>query len=160
MTFLRFTGLQLAARAAAAGGFAVALARLLHLEYPLYALIGAVIVTDLSPRTTRQHSARRLAGTVLGAAVGASLSTVLPPGPVAIGIGILAAMVFSQLLRLQAAAKVTGYVCGIAMLDHGADPWGYAGYRVIETALGILVALAVSLVPKLIRVEPHDTPDA
>jgi len=26
--------------------------------------------------------------------------------------------------------------------------------------LGILVALAVSLVPKLIRVEPHDTPDA
>jgi uncharacterized membrane protein YgaE (UPF0421/DUF939 family) len=48
-------------------GLAVAIAELLRLQYPLYALIGAVIVSDLSPSQTRQLGLRRLAGSALGA---------------------------------------------------------------------------------------------
>ena len=44
---------QLAFRTAIAAGLAVAIAQLFRLEYPLYALIAAVIVTDLSPSQTR-----------------------------------------------------------------------------------------------------------
>lgn len=153
------SALQLSLRAAASAGLAVAIAQLLRLQYPVYALIGAVIVTDLSPRETRRLGLRRLAATLLGAAVGAALSYLVSPGSWAIGFGILAAMLLSQLFHLQAAAKVAGYICGIVLLDFGDHPWSYALYRLMETVLGIVAALLVSLVPKLIRVETVEQRD-
>ena len=141
--------LGLSIRAALAAGLAVAIAQLLQLQYPLYAMISAIIVTDLSPSQTRQLGFQRLAGTVLGATVGAALTHILPSGPWAIGLSILAAMFLSHLLHLQGAAKVTGYVCAIVVLDHAGQPWSYALYRLIDTVLGIGVAVLVSFVPKL-----------
>jgi uncharacterized membrane protein YgaE (UPF0421/DUF939 family) len=144
---------QLSVRAALAAGLALAIAQGLHLQHPIYALIAAVIVTDLSPSQTRQLGLRRLVGTVLGAGVGAVLSQLSSPTPWAIGFGILAAMLLSRIFHLESAAKIAGYVCGIVMLDHGDHPWSYALYRLIETVLGIGTALLVSLVPKLIQTE-------
>lgn len=114
--FALIPGLQLSIRAAVSAALAVTVAHILNFQYPLYALIGAVIVTDLSPTQTRQLGLQRLAGTVLGATVGATLSYLLPPGPVTIGLSILVAMVLSHVLHLGNAAKVTGYVCGIVVL--------------------------------------------
>ena len=96
---------QLSIRAALSAGLAVAIAELLQLQYPLYALIGAVIVSDLSPSQTRQLGLRRLAGSALGATVGAAISYFLPSVPWAIGLSVLVAMFLSHLLYLQGAAK-------------------------------------------------------
>ena len=156
MTFSNLIpGLQLSVRAALGAGLSVALAQLLRLHYPLYALIAAVIVTDLSPSLTRKLGLWRLVGTVLGATLGAVLSPLLPPAPWAFGLGILAAMFLSHLLRLHGAAKLTGYLCGIVLIEQGDHPWFYALHRLIETVLGIGVAMLVSFVPKLI---PTDKP--
>jgi uncharacterized membrane protein YgaE (UPF0421/DUF939 family) len=75
-------------------------------------------------------------------------------------ISILAAMMLSHLLPLKGAAVLTGYVCGIVVLDHSARPWTYALLRLIETALGIGVALLVSYAPKLIPVDATSKPDS
>jgi uncharacterized membrane protein YgaE (UPF0421/DUF939 family) len=146
-------GVQLCVRAASATGLAVASAQLLSLQYPIYAVIAAVLVMDLSPSRTVQLALQRLAGTVVGAAVGAALSYVLPAGPLAVGFSVLAAMLLSYMARLQAAAKLAGYVCGIVVLAHGAHPWSYALSRLTETFLGIGIAVLVSVVPKLMRTE-------
>jgi len=65
-------------------------------------------------------------------------------------------MFASHILYLQAAAKVAGYVCGIVLLDHGDSPWSYALFRMIETALGIVAAMGVSVVPKLLKSKNPD----
>ena len=148
--------LQLSVRAAVSAGLALGTAQFLELQYPIYALLAAVIVIDLSPSKTRQLAVQRLIGTLLGATVGAALSYVLPAGPLAIMISILVAMLLTYVARVPAAAKLAGYVCGIVVLAHGAHPWSYALYRVVETFLGLAMAVLVSLVPKLMRVETAD----
>jgi uncharacterized membrane protein YgaE (UPF0421/DUF939 family) len=152
------TALQLSLRAAVAAGSSIAIARYLELQYPVYALIAAVIVLDLSPSKTLQFALQRLAGTLLGATVGVVLSYALPAGPLAIAVSILVAMLLSYVVHLEAAARLAGYVCGIVILGNFAHPWSYALYRVIETFLGIAMAVLVSLVPKLMRVKiPAET---
>jgi len=143
--------LQLAARAASSGALAIALAQLLRLPYPIYALVAAVVTTDLDPARTRELALQRIAGTVLGAAVGVVLSVSVGTNPLTIGIGIFAAMCLCYPLRLHGAEKLTGYVCGIVMLDHAGAPLLYATHRLLETLLGVAVAILVSFVPKLLR---------
>jgi hypothetical protein len=117
-------GLQVSVRAGFAAGLSVAVAQLLRLEFPIYAMIAAVIVTHLSPERTRQLALPRLVGTVVGSTLGAALSPVVVPRPAAIVLTVVAAMFACHLLRLPDAAKVAGYVCGIVLLDY---PWGAVG---------------------------------
>lgn len=143
--------LQLAARAAFSAVAALAIAQSLDLEYPIYALIAAIVVIDLSPARTREYSLQRIAGTVLGAAFGIALSLGFDVDAGTIGIGILASMWLCHPLRLQGAEKVTGYTCAIVMFDHAGAPLAYAGHRLTETLLGVGIAILASLVPRLLR---------
>lgn len=112
-------------------------------------MIAAVIVTDLAPDETRKLGGRRLAGTAIGSVLGALLSALLPGGTLTIAFGIFLSMFLTHLLRAPQAARVSGYLCAIVLLEHSADPWVYAFWRFLETVLGILIAVLVSLMPKL-----------
>jgi uncharacterized membrane protein YgaE (UPF0421/DUF939 family) len=145
--------LQLSLRAALAAALSYAIARACELEFPLYAMIAAVIVTDLQPSETQKLGLRRLGGTIIGSLLGAVLSILLPHGVLTIGLGIFLSMFLTHLLRAPQAARVAGYLCAIVLLEHAADPWIYSFWRFIETVLGIIVAMLLSLVPRLIRIE-------
>ena len=151
------SALQVSIRAGTGAALSVVVAYLLGLEFPLYALIAAIIVTDLSALRTRQLGLQRLIGTIIGAALGATVSTganhLAHVGPLIIGVGVFAAMLLSHMLGLKEAAKLAGYVCGIVLLDHNTQPWSYALYRLVETVIGIGAAVAVSVIPKLLKVD-------
>jgi uncharacterized membrane protein YgaE (UPF0421/DUF939 family) len=108
------SGIQLALTAAAAADLSIAIARFLKLEYPIYAFLAAVIVTDLTPSLSRQLGLRRLMATMVGATCGAALSPVFPPGPWAVALGIFLAMLVSQPLKAGYGAGVAGCICGIS----------------------------------------------
>ena len=156
----RITALQLSLRAATAAGLSVGIAQWLKLPFPIYALIASVLVIDLSPAKTLQMALQRMAGTLIGAMVGAVLSYLLPPGAVEIGVSVALAMLFSYVVNARGGAKLAGYVAGIAVMSYGANPWSYAVYRAIETFLGIAMAVLVSVIPKLLRVDEGDRTDA
>lgn len=145
-----WAGIQLAVRAGVAASGAMAVAQWLRLEHPIYAFIAAVIVTDLQPSESRRLGARRIAATVVGSGSGAMMSLLLPSGPIAVGVGIVVAMAACLPVGLREGAKVAGYICGIVLSDHGANPWRYALFRLAETIIGVLAAWAVSFVPKLL----------
>jgi uncharacterized membrane protein YccC len=145
--------LQLSFRGAAAAAISFAIALALKLEFPIYAMIASVIVIDLNPAETRKLALRRVAGTIVGSVLGGVLAAALPHGVLTLGLGIFLAMFASHMLRMPEAARIAGYLCAIVLLEHTANPWHYAMWRFIETLLGIIVAVLVSLVPKMIR---HD----
>ncbi len=151
------TALQVSTRAGVAAGFAVVVSRWVDLEFPIYALIAAIIVTDLSPTSTRELGLQRLVGTVLGAAVGAVVSVATTPAthsaPLTIASGVLVAMVLTYAIRMPAAAKLAGYTCGIVLLNFNDHPWSYATYRFVETLIGITTAVIMSFIPALIAVD-------
>lgn len=150
------TGIQLALRASLAAGLSLAIAQFLQLQYPIYALIAAIIVTDLSPSESILLGRRRLVATIIGAACGATLSMILPATSWAIGPSILVAMFSCYLIGTPEVVRVAGYTSAIVAFSYGVDPWHYAFYRLIETGLGVCVAWAISYVPKLIRTETKD----
>ena len=147
------SGLQLAMRAGLAAGLSIAIAQFFKLEYPIYAFIAAVIVTDLSPAQSRRLGFNRIVATVVGALLGAALSAAVPPGPATVGVSIVLAMLACHLIRAPESAKVAGFICGLVVFDHASEPFHYAFFRLIETVLGVAVAWAISYVPKLIRAE-------
>ena len=143
---------QLSVRASVAAALAFWIAELLGADYAIYALIGAVIVTDLNPATSRRLAIQRMGGTIIGAVVGALLLNALPNGPIALGLAIFISMLTAHALRFESsAARVAGYVAAIVMFDHHDDPWRYAFERAWETVVGIGSALLVGLVPLWMR---------
>jgi uncharacterized membrane protein YgaE (UPF0421/DUF939 family) len=150
------TGIQLALRASVAAGLSLVIAQFLQLQFPIYALIAAIIVTDLSPSESTRLGLARLVANVIGAICGAIVSMLLPQTSWAFGLSILIAMLSCHLLRTPEVAKVAGYTSAIVVLSYGSEPWLHAFYRVIETGLGICVAWSISYLPKLIQSEEKD----
>jgi len=142
-------GFQLSSRAAVAAVLAFLIAQWLRMPFPIYAMLAAVIVTDLSAAETRKLALPRLVGTSIGAVVGALVS-LAASGPGAMGFGIGVAMLVCHLVRFPEAARVAGYVPAIVLLQYTDHAWGYAFYRFVETVLGIVVAYLLSLLPKLL----------
>lgn len=147
------SALQAVIRAALAAALSLLLARLCQFEQPVYALITAVIATDLSPSRTGRLGMQRLIAAVLGAVCGAAAGAVLQSTAWAIGVGIFVTSAVCHLLCISDGAIVAAYTCAIVMLTHAPDPWSGAFFRSIETLLGIGVAWLLSCVPRLIHLD-------
>ena len=62
-----------------------------------------------------------------------------------VGVAIATLIFVCYVVGYTEAAKLAGYVAGLVVLDHSAEAWNYARDRFVETSLGIVLAIVVSL---------------
>lgn len=142
--------LRLAARVVVAGVATFALARVLGLAQGYWAVFTTVIVMQASIGGSLKASLDRLVGTVGGAIYGGALVAVIPHGTAA-GLAALLALVLGPLALLAAVdvrfrvAPVTAVILLLAPAGTEVTPLALVVDRILEIALGGVVAVAVSL---------------
>jgi len=141
----------LALRVTLAALLALGLAQSLHLRLPLWAVLTAIIVTQLSVGGSLKAAGDYLVGTVGGAIYGGAITILVPHHSELALLGVLALAVAP--LALIAAVKpslnvatVTAIIVLLVPTMTAVEPLDSAIDRVLEVAVGAVVGLAVSFV--------------
>lgn len=150
-------GIQLALRGSAAAALSLAIGRLLNFDEPIFALIAAVMVTDRKSSESRKLAVRRILSTAIGGLSGVALSYVFRQSSLEIAIAVFFAMMASTAVTQLSDPKFAAYLCALILVNHSDKPMQYAYTLLAETAIGITVGWAVSMVPKLANLD--DAPD-
>jgi uncharacterized membrane protein YccC len=143
--------LALAVRTTIAAMVALALAQLLHMPLPLWAVITAVIVTQMSVGKSLKASFDYLVGTLGGAIYGGAVAVLIPHNSeialLAVLALVIAPLAFIATINPRfAAAPVTGIiVLLLPQLTHG-SAFSSAIDRVLEVALGGVTGAIVSVI--------------
>jgi uncharacterized membrane protein YccC len=142
--------LALAARVTIAALAALVLAQLLQLTLPLWSVLTAVIVTQVSVGRSLKATLDYLIGTLGGAIYGGALGIMIPHASEVALLGVVAvavaplAVIAARRPNLSVAPVTAIIVLLVPTFTH-ASPFGSAVDRVLEVAVGGGTGLAVSL---------------
>ncbi|MGA3325859.1 MAG: FUSC family protein [Terriglobia bacterium] len=126
----------------------VLIARLCKLTESYWAAITTMIVMQSTLGAALTISKRRLAGSALGATMGALLATYAGKSVLGFGAGIFLRGVICAVLHMERSAyRYAGITLAIVMLVARSQPaWIIAIHRFIEISLGIVVGLLLTAV--------------
>jgi uncharacterized membrane protein YgaE (UPF0421/DUF939 family) len=135
-----------AVKTAIAGAISLAVTNLFHLPEGYWAAISALIVMQSNVGATLNASRTRLAGTAIGAVVGGIFVAIFGMNMLGFALAVAIAFFVCDLLRQSDSQRLATVTVAIIMLvAHTSSAWVVALHRFTEVALGILVALLVSL---------------
>ncbi len=133
------------ARTALAAVASFLISRLLRMPEAYWATISTIIVLQSTLGAALTISRQRFAGTVLGAATGALLSTYFRSHLAIFGVGVFLLGLVCAILRLRSAYRFAGVTLAIVMLVARDGPaWIAAERRFVEVSIGIAVGLVAS----------------
>ena len=149
----RRTGLiKQAVKTAAAATISLYASRFLKLPEGYWAAISAIIVLQSNLEATFRTSVNRLAGTAIGAVVGALFAETVGVRLWMFGMAVMTAILVCVLLDQWESYRFAGVTVAIVMLTpHHASPWVVALHRFAELSLGIVVALAAEAIAAKVR---------
>lgn len=145
------------AKTTLAAVLALLMARLLGLPEAYWAAISALIVVQADFQKSLATSWQRLAGTALGATIGAIIASNLNRDLAVYGFGVLAVGASSSILRLERPGNRFAAVAFtiVVLIARPEPPWRIAFHRFLEVSAGIIAGLALSaLWPEAGRVQP------
>jgi uncharacterized membrane protein YgaE (UPF0421/DUF939 family) len=117
----------------------------LKMEYPFYAAIASIISMQSSVKNSYKAGRNRMLGTIVGAFIGYLCALISLGNPFLTGIGIICVIYLCNLLNWKESASIAGVVfCAIMLNLKGGSPAIYSINRIIDTFIGILVAIAVN----------------
>jgi uncharacterized membrane protein YccC len=135
-------------RTAIAAVAALLIGRLFKLPESYWAAITTMIVMQSTLGAALTISQQRLAGTALGAAMGALFARYAGQNLAAFGVGIFLSGVICAVLHMgRSAYRYAGITLAIVMLVARTQPaWVIAIHRFIEISIGIVVGLLLTAV--------------
>jgi uncharacterized membrane protein YccC len=135
------------ARTAIAAVASALVARLFRLPEAYWAPITTLVITQSSLGAAFAISWRRIVGTALGALVGALVASHFTPHIVVFGAGVFLLGLLCAATRLDRSAyRFGGVTLAIVLLVPRAGPaWQIAFHRCAEVLIGIVVALALTV---------------
>lgn len=118
----------------------------LHLQYPFYAVIATIIAMENSVTNSYTVGKNRVMGTIVGAICGLAFALIDPYSAFFSAIGIVVVIYICNLLQWNKSISIASIVFLAIMLNlqPGESPWFYGMNRVIDTLIGIGVAVAVN----------------
>lgn len=129
-------------------GIAVALciwiAQLLKFEYPFYSAIAAVIAMQATIEGSLKTGLHRMKGTIVGAVTGYVFSLVVVHSPWWTGLGLIVTMTILKFMKWHEAMSIASVVFIAISVNLTGKPLDYAVNRIIDTALGIIIAYLVN----------------
>lgn len=134
-------------KVALAATIATFVAQALGLPVPWFATISAVVAVEATLRVSMRTARNAVLGAVVGAAIGLGLATIAKDQVWAVGIVVLASFVVFGLARMDQVARQSALVASVIVLVPTSTDLTtpeFAGVRLLETLIGIVVALAVN----------------
>lgn len=113
-----------------------------------WAPISTIIVMQSTVGASWDTSKQRIIGTVIGVLFSGIFDGYIPTNPLTFGLGILVLGLICAVAKLTMSAyRFAGVTFAIIMLmHHGEIAWRIGLHRFLEVALGIAVALVVSII--------------
>lgn len=131
-------------------GLAAALGYLLtqggYNDYAIYSAFTAALIVGASVAEDLAASGNRVKGTLVGMIAGMAVSALFGPSPLSVGLSVtLTAFIALALGWGVPVARVGVTLCIITLAVHSTNALEYDFLRLVNTLIGIVVGLAVSL---------------
>lgn len=113
---------------------------------PFYACIAAVITMQNSMDNTIKVGFNRMIGTLIGATIGCFLTSIFAHNIIVTSLGIIIVIFLTNLFKRSGSSSIACIVYLAIMVNiKDTAPLQYTIFRVLETFLGIIVAVCVNL---------------
>lgn len=123
----------------------VVISRILNLDYAFYAVIAAIIAMESTISRSFITGKNRMLGTIVGAIVGLCFALIKPGSALLCAIGIIIIIFLLNKLKWSKSVTIAGIVFTAIMVNmNGKNPWQYSLNRIIDTFIGISIAVLVN----------------
>lgn len=123
----------------------VVISRILNLEYAFYAVIAAIMAMESTISRSFITGKNRMLGTIVGAIVGLCFALIKPGSALLCAIGIIIIIFLLNKLKWSKSVTIAGIVFTAIMVNmNGKNPWQYSLNRIIDTFIGISIAVLVN----------------
>lgn len=121
------------------------ISKLIMLEYPFFVIIAAIISMENSLANSFKAGKSRMLGTFIGAGIGMACALIRPGSAALVGIGMIVVIYLCNLFKWRKSVPIAGIVFIAVMVSlQGKNPILYSFNRILDTFIGIMVAVAVN----------------
>lgn len=122
------------------------ISKVFNLEYPFYAVIATIIAMENSVTNSYTVGKNRVMGTIVGAIFGMGFALIDPHSAIFSAVGIVVVIYICNLLKWNKSVSIASIVFLAIMLNlrPGENPWFYGMNRVLDTLIGIGVAVIIN----------------